>query len=125
MCVREPGFETNEEVDSASEPARKESDVPVRKAVRFLWCANHNHYWPSCNHSFLGDPKLKDDSVILPRSLATFKLEFEGENTDQWTQPRCSELASIVSASLHALPINRKASGKPRKDSSRRRGIRK
>ena len=125
MCVRESGFETNEEVDSASEPAKKESDVPVRKAVRFVWRGKHNHYWPSCNHSFLDDPNLKDGSVVVPRSLATFKLEFEGQNTDQWTQHRCNELASIVSASLHALPINRRASGKPRKDASRRRGIRK
>jgi hypothetical protein len=123
MCVREPGFETNERVDSASQPTKERSAVPVRKAVRFSWSAGKNHSWPSWNNSFLGDPNLKDDSVVVPHSLALFRLEFEGQNTDQWTTACCDRLASVVSASLHALPISSKAAGKLKRGALRRRGI--
>lgn len=124
MCISGQGFKTNEIVDAKLEkqPQRAEGEAPVRKAIRFMgWrsgvpfrlSGTCNHFfWPSRNHSFLGDPNLKDSTVVIPIDVEVFNLQFEGQNCTAWTSGQCSEYADIIHTTFHAFPINDKLASK-------------
>ena len=107
MCVAGPGFQTNESVDKklASQPCKAHGDAIVRKAIRFSSFEMYLN-WPSLDHSFLGNPNLQDDTVVLPITVNVFSLEFEGQNCEPWTKHQCREYADIIYDTLQALPIH-------------------
>lgn len=124
MCVTGPGFKTNEPVDSklANQPRKEDGDASVRKSIHFE--AGVYPRWPSRNGSFLDNPNLNDDTVVLPEpSDGLLMLRFEGENCNEWTTWQCQEYTDIISDELNAMPIHAKLAAKLKCKEAKRRKL--
>ena len=97
MCVEGPGFKSNERVDTRTphqNPAI-EGDSIVHKQIRFnidFWEIS----WPSCCSSFLENPLLTDEWVVMNKNLKV-GFTFEGANCTAWGKDECKRYFILLS----------------------------
>lgn len=99
MCVKGPNFESNERVDAGmphQNPPTEGDGVHVRKEIRF---AGKFHDWPSENHSFLDNPQLTDDWVVMKADDETGFI-FRGDGCVPWTKKECKGYAETLAQVL-------------------------
>ena len=106
MCVEGPGFKSNERVDTRvphQNPAI-EGDSIVHKEIRFevdFWKIS----WPSCCSSFLWNPLLTDDWVVMNKNIK-MGFTFEGRCCIPWTKDECKGYSILLSNLLECKARN-------------------
>ena len=105
MCVEGPGFKSDERVDSGLPHQNKPEHTRkiMRKEIRFECSYDEGMNWPSQNWSFLNNPNLTDNFVVMQRGHKT-SLLFQGANCVPWTQQQCQAHAQVVAHALGLVP---------------------
>ena len=111
MCVEGPGFKSNERVDTRTPHQNPtiEGDSIVHKEIRFSLsrlsggcCWPH---WPSSNCSFIGNPLLTDDWVVMGKG-SKVGFAFTGECCIPWKKDECKRYSILLANILHCKARN-------------------
>ena len=108
MCVEGPGFKSNEPVDTHTphqNPAI-EGDSIVHKEIRFKvgGCCHWPH-WPSSNYSFLRNPLLTDDWIVMGKG-SKMGFAFTGGYCTPWGKDECKRYSILLSNLLECKARN-------------------